>query len=84
VAAARERLIMVRTRLDDASSSKDIGLLSAVLPDLDEILTSLGVAKDVLQKQQAAFGGGYDNYSQDRDSSWYHLTPAPTPNTRKR
>lgn len=85
VAGARDRLLVARTRLDDATSSSDIDLAGEVLPDLDEVLKSLGVAKEALERQQVAFGLGIDTY-QPVDDNEPIASPAngPTPASNPR
>lgn len=62
VAGARDRLLRARTQLDDAVASNDLARAPDVLGEIDEILTTLGVAKEALEKQQVVFGS-IDFYS---------------------
>lgn len=58
---------MIRTTLNDATSTYNMKLLENVLPDLDEVLKSLGVAENALRKQQKVFwdsGSGIDVYEE--------------------
>jgi hypothetical protein len=66
VAGAKDRLIMIRTTLNDATSTSNLQLLEKALPDFDEVLKSLGVAENALKKQQKVFWnvGGYDVYEE--------------------
>jgi hypothetical protein len=75
VAGAKDRLIAIRTTLNDAASAYNMQLLEKALPDFDDVLKSLGVAEDALRKQQKVFwhsGGGYDVYEE---------IASPTPST---
>lgn len=52
IVAARDSLLTVRTRLTDASEREDMESISECLPQLDDILKSLGVAEAALKHQQ--------------------------------
>lgn len=75
VAGAKDRLIAIRTTLNDAASTHNMQLLEKALPDFDEVLKSLGVAENALRKQQKVFwdsGSGY---------GVYYENVSPTPST---
>jgi hypothetical protein len=74
VGDARDRLLAIRTRLNIASEEANLDGVNDALPELDEILKSLGVAQAALQRQQARLydGGGFDVYGTD-------YTYGPTP-----
>ena len=67
IIAARDSLLTVRTRLTDASERADLDGISQSLPQLDEVLKSLGVAEVALKHQQASVrtiqGSNADIYS---------------------
>jgi hypothetical protein len=84
VAGAKDRLIMIRTALNDATSTNNMQLLERVLPDLDEVLKSLGVAENALRKQQKVFWdstAAYDVY-EELASPTPATDPKPSPQRR--
>jgi len=84
VAGAKDRLIMIRTALNDATSANNMQLLENALPELDEVLKSLGVAENALRKQQKVFwysGSGYDVY-EEIASPTPSTDPKPSPQRR--
>lgn len=74
VGGARDRLLRARTQLDDAVASNNFGLASNVVQEFDEVLKTLGVAKEALEKQQVAFGSGafYDDAGYDYGGYGYN------------
>jgi hypothetical protein len=63
---ARDQLLVIRTTLTDASSRSDIKAVGDALPELDQVLKSLGVAGVALRRQRIhvdRFGDyGYNDY----------------------
>lgn len=81
VGDARDRLVAIRTRLNIASEQANLEGVSEALPELDEILKSLGIAQAALLRQQARLhdtGLGLDAYGTDYS---YGPSPTPTPQT---
>jgi|ERR1700730_10643484 len=87
VAATRDRLLTLRTRLSEATEADASNVVQEVVPELDELLRTLGVAEAALKKQQQSpvFGSGswYD-YGRADDSGFGktegdYFTPSPAP-----
>lgn len=79
VQTTKESLLTVRTRLNDAAEQDDIASIKELLPDLDAVLKTLGVAEAALKRQQQAlyFGDvGYNDYGYDSYHPIPNLTPA--------
>jgi hypothetical protein len=68
IIAARDRLLAIRTKLDDASEGGDMTTLDEILPEFDDVLKNLGVAEAAI-KRRRSFGG--TNYSYGEDLGTY-------------
>jgi hypothetical protein len=80
VVATRDRLLAIRTRLSGVTDADASAAVQAAVPELDEILKTLGVAEAALKKQQASplFGDyGWNDYG-STDSYSYSPIPSPT------
>jgi hypothetical protein len=90
VAATKDQLLAIRTRLDDAAQGQDLPAIQDVLPDIDGLLKTLGVAEAALKRQQASpllngAGLGIDTYwTAGEYGTYYYPTTTPTPRKRSR
>lgn len=55
IITARERLLAIRTKLDDAAEINDTAAIDRILPEFDDVLKALGVAEAAI-KRRATFG----------------------------
>jgi hypothetical protein len=83
VGDARDRLLAIRTRLNVASEEANLDRVSDALPELDEILKSLGIAQAALHRQQTqlADNSGYvfgTDYGYGPSPAQPATTPSPT------
>lgn len=78
IAATKDQLLAIRTRIDDASDRNDPQILTEVLPDIDKLLQTLGVAESALKRQEQYYtfsSGGYDTIEMASPTS--HPSPKP-------
>jgi|GEM_PF-6158877 len=74
IAETKDQLLAIRTRLDDASEGDGCEATAAVLPDIDKLLHTLGVAESALKRQERYITFPYSNYD-----SYEVVSPSPSP-----
>jgi hypothetical protein len=83
VVATRDQLLAIRTRLSDAASGDPSAMLQQVMPELDGLLKTLGVAEAALKKQQTNPLFGTTDYYEDSSAGYANYYPIPTPTPRR-
>jgi hypothetical protein len=51
IITARERLLTIRTKLDDAAEINDTATIDRILPEFDDVLKALGVAEAAVKRR---------------------------------
>jgi len=88
ITAARDRLLAIKIKLDDAAASGDMTSVDEILPEFDEVLKALGVAEAAIKRRKifgsTDYGSGYDTYipvdgTRDDNGDDYGGYAAPSP-----
>jgi hypothetical protein len=59
IIAARDRLLTIKTKLDDAAEINDIATIDRILPEFGDVLRALGVAEEAIKRQKTLGKWGY-------------------------
>jgi hypothetical protein len=93
IIAARDRLLAIRTKLDDASEIGDTTTLDDILPEFDSVLKDIGVAEAAIKRRKTFgstdYGEGIDTYvpvdgMHDDKGDYYGGYAAPSPSASPR
>jgi hypothetical protein len=65
IIAARDRLLTIRTKLDDAAETNDTATVDEILPEFDDVLKALGVAEAAIKRR-----GRWENAGAWNEAGW--------------
>jgi hypothetical protein len=72
IISARDRLLAIRTKLDDAAEGGDVTTVDEILPEFDDVLKALGVAEEAVKRRRTLGDAGYNDYDSFGSYSNYY------------